>query len=199
MALRNYGQLECFVAERALESLNGDAVFIEEEAGELFIIILDGAGHGEGAYKIARIGIKYIQENNKLKLPALMSGLHKELKGTHGAVAIIGRLNLITKDLYYVSMGNIFLRVFGTKSKREVTQGGVIGYQIRTPKEKHILIKSEDIVIFHTDGISSRFNETDYENIIWDDSETIANTLLDRFGKDNDDATCVVMRFSDKD
>ena len=199
MALVNVGGFEYFSVERALEFVGGDAIFISNEGEELFICIFDGAGHGENAHKIACAGIHYVKENKHLDLPDLMKGLHKKLNGTHGAVAIIGRLNIKTRKLSYVGIGNIFLRVFGDKSKREITQGGVIGYQIRTPKEKCISINFGDIVVFHTDGISSRFNETDYPNIFWDDAEIISNTLLSNFGKSNDDATCAVIRFTEID
>ena len=194
MALKNFGGFEFFYVERALESVSGDAVFIKEEGENLFICIFDGAGHGESAHKISCLGINYIQKNKHLSLTDLMKGLHGELTGTHGAVAIIGRLNIKEKKLNYVGIGNIFLRVFGEKSKREITQGGVIGYQIRTPKEKCISINYGDIIVLHTDGISSRFNETDYPNIFWDDAKVISNTLLSTFGKSNDDATCAVIR-----
>ena len=70
----------------------------------------------------------------------------------------------------------------------------MIGYQIRTPKEKCISINYGDIIVLHTDGISSRFNETDYPNIFWDDAKVISSTLLSTFGKSNDDATCAVIR-----
>lgn len=192
----NNKNFEYFILERALESVNGDAVFIEEEDDKLFICIFDGAGHGQGAHKIAQASIEYIHNNKHLTLPDLMSRLHKKLQGTHGGVAIIGNFCIKTKKFSYVGIGNIFLRVFGAKTKREITQGGVIGYQIRTPKEKHIYLKSGDILVFHTDGISSRFNETDYPNIFWDDAEQVSNTLLDKFGSKNDDATCAVLRLT---
>lgn len=197
MALVNVGGFEYFSVERALEFVGGDAIFISNEGEELFICIFDGAGHGENAHKIACAGIHYVKENKNLDLPDLMKGLHKKLNGTHGAVAIVGRLYIKERKLNYVGIGNIFLRVFGEKSKREITQGGVIGYQIRTPKEKCISINYGDIIVLHTDGISSRFNETDYPNIFWDNAEIISNTLLSNFGKSNDDATCAVIRFTE--
>lgn len=196
MALVTKGDVEYFVAERALESVNGDAVFIEDEGDKLFICIFDGAGHGHGAHKIAQIGIQFILQNKHLALPQLMSNLHKKLIGTHGAVAIIGTLCIKTNKFSYVGIGNIFLRVFSSQPKREITQGGVIGYQIRTPKEKYIYLKIGDVLVFHTDGISSRFNETDYPNILWENAEKISNTLLDKFGSKNDDATCAVLRLT---
>lgn len=197
MALISKGNVEYFVAERALGSVNGDAVFIKDEGDELFICIFDGAGHGQGAHEIARTGIDYINNNKHLALPNLMIGLHKELLGTHGAVAIIGKFCIKTKRFNYVGIGNIFLRVFGSQAKREITQGGVIGYQIRTPKEKCISLKIGDILVLHTDGMTSRFNESDYPDILWDDAEKISKTLLDKFCKKNDDATCAVIRLTE--
>ncbi|MEM5527443.1 SpoIIE family protein phosphatase [Gammaproteobacteria bacterium AS21] len=190
----NSSQLEYFVATRSLESLNGDAAFIVEDNDELFIFIFDGAGHGESAHNIAIVAVDFIKKNRQLDLVNLMSALHDKLKGSDGGVAVIAKFNMITRQLYYVGIGNIFLRVFSESSKREITQGGVIGYQIRSPKEKSIAVATGSTIVFHTDGITSRFNESDYPNILWDDVQTVSQILLDKFGKNNDDATCAVIR-----
>jgi serine/threonine protein phosphatase PrpC len=71
----------------------------------------------------------------------------------------------------------------------------VIGYQIRTPKEKIMKISVGDILVLHTDGISSNFDVSDYPEIINDGAKTIANNLIKKFGKNDDDATCIVVRF----
>ena len=194
MDVNNTKQIEYFIATRSLETLNGDAVFIDEENDEMFIFIFDGAGHGSGANAIAMLAVDFIMSNKELGLTQLMNALHSKLKGSHGGVAIIAKLNMLSMQLNFVAIGNIFLRVFGEFSKREITQGGVIGYQIRTPKEKSIELSTGSTIVFHTDGITSRFNESDYPTILWDDTQTVADTLLDKFGKNNDDATCAVLR-----
>lgn len=194
MVVINASRLEYFVATRSLESLNGDAAFIVEDNDELFICIFDGAGHGESAHNIAIVAVNFIKKNRHLDLVNLMSELHETLKNSDGGVAVIAKFNMITRQLYYVGIGNIFLRVFSEFSKREITQGGVIGYQIRSPKEKSIEVATGSTIVFHTDGITSRFNENDYPNILWDDVQTVSQVLLDKFGKNNDDATCAVIR-----
>jgi negative regulator of sigma-B (phosphoserine phosphatase) len=194
MDLVSQNKLEYFIVEKALELVNGDAAYISVEEDHLFICIVDGAGHGPEAHIIAQVCLDFIIKNNALTLSAIMSNLHEELRGTRGAVAIIGRLHYESREFCYVGTGNIFLRVFGAHSKREVTQEGVIGYHIRTPKEKSIHLNTGDILVLHTDGLSSRFNESDYPDILWDDAEKIANCLVDKFEKNNDDSTCTVIR-----
>jgi serine/threonine protein phosphatase PrpC len=187
--------IDHYVVSKSLERVNGDAAFISEQEGKIFICIFDGAGHGNGANGITNIAIDYIKKNKNLLLTELMINVHNILKGTHGGVAILAKIDNGKNKLSYVGIGNIFLRVFGKNSKREITQGGVIGYQIRTPKEKTIVIDDGDVVVFHTDGISSQFNEVDYPDILKGSAEKIAKNLLAKFGKKNDDATCVVLKF----
>lgn len=183
-----------FVVSKPLERLNGDGAFIYEQDEQIFICIFDGAGHGKGANKITNIAIEYIKNNINQLLTELMVNVHNILRGTHGGVAILAKIDSNKDKLSYVGIGNIFLRVFGKNTKREITQGGIIGYQIRTPKEKTIVIDEGDIVVFHTDGITSHFNETDYPDINKGSAEKIAKNLLAKFGKTNDDATCIVLK-----
>jgi negative regulator of sigma-B (phosphoserine phosphatase) len=187
--------LDYYIAERALDRVNGDAGFIRIEDGQLFIGLVDGAGHGPKAHSIAQASRDFLEENRDQELPALMSRLHEELLGSRGGVAIIGKLDSETFQLRYVGIGNIFLRKVGNPSVRAVTQDGVIGYHIRTPREKTMLFSGGDVLVMHSDGISSQFDENDYPEIQNDDAQTIAKNLIKRFGKNNDDATCVVVRF----
>ncbi|WP_028865874.1 PP2C family protein-serine/threonine phosphatase [Psychromonas aquimarina] len=195
MDLTGRNIVDCFIAEKALERVNGDTVFIFFEEDHLFVAIVDGAGHGQEAHSIALICREFILTNKHMDLAALMSELHEKIRGTRGGVAIIGKLDYETRQFRYVGVGNIYLRRFGRFSKHEITQDGVIGYHIRTPQEKVIEMTGGDILILHSDGITSRFDVNDYPEILRDDAETIANNLIEKFGKKNDDAACAVIRF----
>lgn len=195
MDLIDNGAVDYFVAEKPLELVNGDIGFISVDEKQLFVGIVDGAGHGPEAHKIAQTSRDFLEKNKDVELPDLMNGLHENLRGTRGAVAIIGKLDHEASQFHYVGIGNIVLRKFGNSSERAVTQDGVIGYQVRTPKEKLMQILGGDVLVMHTDGISGYFDENDYPEILKDDAKTIANNLIKKFGKNNDDATCVVIRF----
>lgn len=195
MDLIDNGAVDYFVAEKPLELVNGDIGFISVDEKQLFVGIVDGAGHGPEAHKIAQTSRDFLEKNKDVELPDLMNGLHENLRGTRGAVAIIGKLDHEASQFHYVGIGNIVLRKFGNSSERAVTQDGVIGYQVRTPKEKLMQILGGDVLVMHTDGISGYFDENDYPEILKDDAKTIANNLIKKFGKNDDDATCIVIRF----
>jgi negative regulator of sigma-B (phosphoserine phosphatase) len=196
MDLVNHRAVDYYVEERPLEWVNGDMAFVRGEPGSLFVAIVDGAGHGPEAHAIAQESRSFLEKNADSDLPALMQGLHENLRGTRGGVAIIGKLEIERLQLRYVGIGNIVLRTFGVDTRREVTQQGVIGYQIRTPREKMLQLTRGDIVIMHTDGISSQFDVNDYPQILRDDAKTIAKALVKKFGKSDDDATCLALRIN---
>ena len=195
MDLIDNGAVDYYIAEKPLGLVNGDTGFVSVDEKQLFVGIVDGAGHGPEAHEIAQVSRNFLEKNKDVKLPDLMNKLHENLRGTRGGVAIIGKLDHKASRFNYVGIGNIVLRKFGNSSERAVTQNGVIGYQIRTPKEKFIQISGGDILVMHTDGISSYFDEGDYPEILKDDAKMIANNLIKKFGKKDDDATCIVIRF----
>ena len=195
MDLVNNIKVDYFVAEKPLESVNGDTVFVDVKQEEMFLGIVDGAGHGPEAHSIAQTCRAFFEENKSTELPALMQSLHEKLCGTRGGVAIVGKLDFERLQLRYVGVGNIVLRKFGVVMKREVTQEGVLGYHVRTLREKMLQLSRGDVVVMHTDGITSQFDINDYPQILRDDAKTIANKLLEKFSKNNDDATCLVVRF----
>jgi len=50
------------------------------------------------------------------------------------------------------------------------------------------------LVTFYTDGVSDRFDASDYPGLRYDRATVVARTIVDRFGKAHDDATCIALR-----
>ena len=194
MDLEQFPTVDYFVAEKALDWENGDTAFVHGDSADLFVGIIDGAGHGPEAHTIAQKSRRFLEENSALELPMLMAKLHEELRGTRGGVAIIGKLDVDELVLRYVGIGNIVLKVFGANTRQELTQQGVIGHHIRTPQERRLQLSPGDVVVTYTDGIPSHVNINDYPRILRDDAKTIAKTLVNQFAKGDDDATCLVLR-----
>lgn len=187
-------QLEYFVAEKPLGAVNGDGAFISTYADQLFVCIMDGAGHGEEANSVTEASLKFIASNLDMTLVGLMNALHENLGGTRGGVAIMGRFDYESLLFHYVGIGNIFLRKIGDISEQKLIQDGVIGYHIRTPQEKCLQMSEGDVLILHSDGLTSHFDIGDYPNIRWDDAKTIANNLITKFETGTDDSICLVLR-----
>lgn len=194
MALTCTLKIDHCIAEKPVESVNGDQAFLTQSDNSVFFGIVDGAGHGQDAHDIAVSACAFLDDNSSLELSKLIQGLHAHLKGGRGGVAIIGSIDLNNAQLSCVGVGNIEMCMFGSQTKRFVMTAGVLGYDIRTPKVQVLPLQAGDTLVMHSDGISSRFDLSDYPNLPWDNPDKIANTLIEQFGKRNDDATAFVIR-----
>ena len=186
--------VDSFVVEQGLEEISGDIGFIQENDQEVFVVLIDGSGHGHEARQVAETCKKYIEENREEDLPSLVKGMHNLIRGSRGCVAIVGSLNLENLQFNYVGIGNISLRKFGNVDERAILGEGIIGYNISTPKEKQMQLENGDLLIFHSDGVKSQFGVNDYPDIMKDDAKTIAINIVRKFGKKDDDVTCIALR-----
>ena len=55
MAIKQLLKVDYAIAEKPLESVNGDQAFFQQHVGSAFFGIVDGAGHGQDANEIATI------------------------------------------------------------------------------------------------------------------------------------------------
>jgi len=72
---------------------------------------------------------------------------------------------------------------------------GTLGQSIRTPSEQTVILQKRDVLLMHTDGVKSRFGMNDYPNIYYEHASTIAKTVVDKFSRSYDDATCLALRY----
>ena len=196
MAITPSISVEYSVTKKPLEAVKGDQAFLHQHDGAIFFGIVDGAGHGPDAHEIANIMCEFLSNHTHLELTELMQALHTHLKGTRGGVAVFGWIDLVAAKASLVGVGNIEMRLFGSQTKRCVLTPGVLGYDIRTPKQQDTDLNTGDVLVLYSDGISSAFDLYDYPNLPWDNAETVATTIVDRFGKNNDDATALVIRIA---
>jgi len=174
----------------------GDTGIIKEFDHKVFIGIIDVAGHGKEAYKIAVTSKDFLEKNYRKDLVNSMKDLHKCLKDTRGAVAGLCLIDLIAGKLKYVGIGNITARIFGANTRRIISKPGIIGYAIRTIREERTKLYNNDVLLLYTDGIKEHFELEDYPELLQDDARTIATNIISKFGKNNDDAACIALRFT---
>ena len=173
----------------------GDTGVIRVYGNTCFFALVDVLGHGKGAHEVAVVIESYLLENYSRDLVDLMNGLHSHLKGSRGAVALLGRLNLLDGGMHYVGIGNITARLYGVAHVSFVSRDGVIGYNILAPKEQQAEMHPGDILILSSDGVKEHFDLVFYPDLLKGSARKIAADLLDQLGKDNDDASCIVLRY----
>ena len=96
----------------------------------------------------------------------------------------------------YAGTGNTVLRRFGKIDTRLVSYDGVLGQNMRTPKLQSLQLEKGDLVVLYTDGVQDRFTAEDYPSIFHHAPKDVVRTIIERFGKDYDDAACIAVRYS---
>lgn len=190
-------ELDYFLAVRPLagEIGCGDAGIIKEFDNKAFIGIVDVLGHGENADEIAMICADFLEKNYRQDLLEMMGGLHQQIKGSRGAVVGLCLLVLKTGELTFVGMGNIAARKFSYSNGRIIPRSGIIGYTMRHLREEKMTLTDGDVLVLHTDGVKEHFDLEDYPELLVDDAEIVANHSINQFGRAEDGACCIALRY----
>ena len=182
-------------AYSGLDDECGDTCIIEEFDTICFFALVDVLGHGRLAAEVAVFAEEYLRGHHDLEPVALIQGLHETLKGTRGAVAAVCRLDRNTGRLRYSGMGNINLRIYGSRMESLVTRDGVLGYMIPTPNQGEVLLAPGDIFVMCSDGIRVHFDPAEYPDLFLGQAKNICARFLKYLRKADDDASCIVLRY----
>ena len=173
----------------------GDTGVIKVYDHFCFLGLVDALGHGKNAFDIASLAGEYLLQHHTRELTALIQGLHGALKGTRGAVAAVGRLDIDTGIFQYSGMGNINLRIFGNKPGPLMTKDGILGYMISSPVQGETRLMAGDTLVVSSDGIKEHFDAHTYPDLLMGQAKDICTGFMKHLGKQNDDRSCMVLRY----
>ena len=175
---------------------SGDTVVIQPLEHGLFVAIVDVLGHGPEAHELTHVIEAYLARYGTSDVSGLMTRLHQHLKGTRGAVVGLCAIDAATGRINYAGIGNTVMRRFGKTETRLVSQDGILGQNMRTPLPQTLQLDPGDMVVLYTDGVSDRFTSDDYPSVLHHAPQEVASNIVQRFGKDYDDAACIAVRYS---
>ena len=178
------------------EYLSGDAVVIRPLEHGLFVAIVDVLGHGPEAHELTHVIEAYLVRYGTSDVSGLMTRLHQHLRGTRGAVAGLCAIDAATGRTNYAGIGNTVMRRFGKAETRLISQDGVLGQNMRTPLPQTLQLDAGDLIVLYTDGVSDRFTSDDYPGVLHHAPQEVASNIVQRFGKDHDDAACIAVRYN---
>ena len=177
------------------ERVSGDTVVVRPLEQGVLVAIVDVLGHGPEAHELTHVIDRYLVNYGTFDVSGLMTRLHKHLKGTRGAAMGLCAIDKATGRLDYAGIGNTTMRCFGKTETRFVSQAGVLGQNMRTPRPQSLQMEPGDIIVLYTDGVSDRFTAADYPGILHHSPQQVATNILQRFGKNHDDAACIAVRY----
>ena len=191
------GKTEYGVAAKALQGDQcGDSGITLEQKGILLCAVIDGVGHGPNAAIAAVTAKNYIEANAEAPLTEILQGVHEVLKSTQGAVACLCRIDLNSGQLSMAGIGNITCRIFrGLDSERLLSREGILGYMVSNPREHTGKLDNTDLLLMHSDGVREHFELFEYPGLLKGNAASVAARVVDTLGKNNDDASCLAVRF----
>ena len=177
------------------ERVSGDATALRWIDGRVLVALVDGLGHGPTAAAIAELAKSALDSTQETDVLVIMKEVHEALRPTDGAAVAIAVVDPEQRCYETAAVGNVRVRIVGDSDRRLDWTDGTVGTEYRTPHVKHGLLGDATLLLY-SDGIADRFEARDYPGIRSDSPSTAARIIMERFGKNHDDASCVVLRCS---
>jgi phosphoserine phosphatase RsbX len=181
------------------ENICGDKLIAVDVDGTGALMgVLDGLGHGSEAAQAATCGVDVLQSWRAEPLDVLVQRCHRALSGTRGAAMTLARIDFQTDTLSWIGIGNVAADLVAkhpagveVRSSARLV-GGIVGYRIPdalTPQE--VPIRPGDLLVMSSDGIiEDHLDDIDFAA----SSLAIADQIMRRHAKDNDDALVLAAR-----
>ncbi|OAJ92769.1 SpoIIE family protein phosphatase [Vibrio bivalvicida] len=175
----------------------GDGFYISELENGLFVTIIDVLGHGVKAAALARQLEKQLEEIASADIDWTMRQAHQYLLGTIGAAMTIVFFDVEERKGYGLGVGNTLIRQLGENGGSYQAQAGIVGELLPNLKHFEFNFEGEDTFLFTTDGVKENISNSELEDANGKAVEYLSSYFIHSFSKPFDDATVIVVRFSD--
>ncbi|MDB6110010.1 MAG: hypothetical protein JWR69_1760 [Pedosphaera sp.] len=177
--------------------VSGDAYVVKAFANGELLAAVDGLGQGNQAATAARTAVSLLKKYAADSVVSLIKRCHRGLMMSRGAVMTLASVDL-HGNMSWLGIGNvqgILLRgdpAVIPATERLRLHGGLVGYQLPKLEARKVALQQGDLLVFATDGISEDFQaDVDREH----SPQRIADRVLDRHFKGNDDGLVLVVRY----
>ena len=175
--------------------LNGDALVIKHSETVSLVAIIDGLGHGQFAHRASSTAAQYITNHFEQPLADIFRGVSRACRATRGVVMALARFDRQPPQLTFASVGNIEARILNSPQPIALRlRRGIIGLNAPNPLINTYDWTSQNILVMHTDGLSAHWKWNDFQALAEGRASDLAQAMLRKLAKDNDDAAVVVIK-----
>lgn len=178
------------------EQACGDQSAWWQKGNRLVFAMVDGLGHGDMAAHAASTAIHCVGRHLDADCKTLFAECDSALASTRGAAVALAIIELGEGKLEIASVGNIRTRLLG--AQRDLRLGGargIIGAGYRDLAPESLTLESQDTLVFFTDGIDEFANLRPVLNTHHALDNTVAEKLVETFGRWDDDVGVLVFRY----
>lgn len=177
------------------EEVSGDDACVRD-GGEMFCAMMaDGLGHGAFAAKAAATAVDSFARYPLAPADEMLEAVHSALRATRGAAVGIAAIDLRTRIATYSGLGNVTASLIEQGVTRKLTNmNGTAGVVARRVQAFQYPLRSDALLVMHSDGIASNWSLEKYPGLVHCDPLLIAAVLYRDFGKIRDDASMLVAK-----
>jgi serine/threonine protein phosphatase PrpC len=159
--------------------------------------ICDGLGHGPQARAASLAIIEEFHRSWRSAPADILEACHRAAGGTRGAVMAVARVEEATGAVEVASVGNVSCDFVRPRATRRVDGSSfVLGTPqrpLKITRHQATLQPGEALMVF-TDGITARASIDDDLALLRQHPIVVAREVVQRFGRDHDDALVLVLR-----
>ena len=174
----------------------GDAWHLRQQGNRLSAVVVDGLGHGPLAAIASAHAVQAFNEGSFDSPGSYLEAAHRALRSSRGAAVAIAQVDIELSRLRYAGVGNIGGSIVNSagKSRSLLSHNGIIGVEARKLQQFDYPWQDGDLLIMHSDGLSTRWKWNDYPGLAQADTAVIAAVLYRDARRGRDDATILVVR-----
>lgn len=179
------------------EVVCGDGWAVAPIDEKLVALLADGVGHGLRAHQAAMRAIEVLRESAKVAPEEIVQRVHGALGATCGAAVAVARFEPDAKrgNVNFVGVGNISAALIdGADVRRMASFNGTAGRLAPRIRAYQYPYRDTPTVILHSDGLTTRWDLSEYPGLMGAHPSLIAGVLYRDFRRGRDDASIVAVR-----
>ncbi len=177
---------------------SGDLCLVKPVGKGTLLAVVDGLGHGQNAASAAHAAVGAIERYAREPLVEIVKRCHHALVGLRGVVLGLAYLDPQAASMTWLGVGNIggvLLRA-DTKARPSrvslVPNAGFIGAEQPHATARAVPLTERDTVVLYSDGVKDGFADS---LVLANSAQEIADFIIARHTKGNDDALALVARY----
>lgn len=184
----------CYLRAYQDDRYNGDGIYIQHRASQLRWLHMDGLGHGLGAAEVV-LKVRHAL-NMDMPLDELLSAISEQLRGSRGAVGILGEV-VRTQDINQASLCGVgdmhafHVKPTGRNDMRLAE--GILGHEHQRVFVQSFELADDDLVITASDGIRRNWSLSSFPGLWRQHPQLIALFLGQMASRHIDDKSLFVI------
>ena len=173
----------------------GDGWGFRRFADSVVLMVVDGLGHGILAAEAAREGEQILAKAQSDSPLQILQDIHDALRKTRGAAVAVARINEGKGLVSFAGVGNISASIVSPGLSRSLaSHNGTVGHHMPRVQEFTYPWNADNILVMHSDGLTSRWDLDRYPGI-WSKHPSVIAAMLHRdFCRRRDDVTVVAAK-----